>query len=64
MERNVLEKSDDCNTFILASYQRKWPRICWKAIGGSHHDHGFETGRIMGMCGDDHAPTGLVGFWS
>lgn len=61
MERNVLEKSDDSNTFILASYQRKWPRICWQTIGGSHHDQGLETGRIMGMCGDDHASTG---FWS
>lgn len=48
MKRNVLEESDDCNTFILASSQRKWPRICWKAIGGNHHDQGFETGRIWG----------------
>lgn len=62
MEMNVLEGSDDSNTFILASSQRKCARICWQTIGGSSHHQGFETGRIMGMCGDDHASTALSGF--
>lgn len=48
MEMNVLEGSDDSNTFILASSQRKCARICWQTIGGSSHHQGFETGRIWG----------------
>lgn len=48
MEMNVREKSDDTNTFILASSQRKWARICWQTIGGSSHHQGFETGRLWG----------------
>lgn len=62
MEMNVLEGSDDSNTFILASSQRKCARICWQTIGGSSHYQGFETGRIWGCAATIMHRRALSGF--